>query len=547
MKIASSLILSLLHRVLASVDTDNYDANIPKLTIPEELVRITEKPSAADDLVLPEEPIAPSDPSGLINPILERLVGPSGKFASPLQQSNYISQMVATPLEDFYNCVVEVNSSNSRGCNNELFEKFDFQLALTTVVDPQIVTDLTKNLRLYQRRAGQDVNKTLYMRIIDSKDIVVDPATQAVVLIITPKKDCDLTAKVYSIFSNNNTDVSVFPLPQDVVQVLRINITPQTDSLILTFSDLGIVNEAKFAPAPPAPVPPTPPTNGEAVKADAEPAPLVVRGSFSSDIFSLSSAVIDFQNPGLAHFIDYRLPTNQMISILGLLKLMKKCSVIKTLSSSDIKKITVAAEIEKIRRRFCSKEKCRPVVCSKVYCDYTLFVSSCIKFISYCSTSKSVCDVAVNIPVCESVEKINNYIVNACTCANLVNVRCNIEVTTMFEEFYPMCYTPCYPPYHPKATGVCVGTDVLVGTDILAGESLVGVDVEVDVDVAVESIECSEDSDSSMLTSKTRKSKAPKKKKTEVKTSSRISTYGWYAAGGIVAVAIAVSVYVFVM
>lgn len=544
MKIATSLILSLLHRVLASVNTDDYNTNFPKLNVPEELVRITAKPSAADDVNLPEEePVAPSDLSGLINPTLERLIGPSGKNARPLQ-SNYISQMVATPLEDFYSCVVEVNSSNSRGCNNELFEKFDFQLVITTIVNPQIVTDLTKNLRLYQRRAGQDVNKTLYMRIIDSKDIVVDPATQAVALIIAPKKDCDLTAKVYSIFSNNNSDVSVFPFPQDIIQVLRINITPQTDSLILTFSDLGIVNEAKFAPAPPAPTPP--PTNGEAPKADAEPAPLVVRGSFSSDIFSLSSAVIDFQNPGLAHFTDYRLPTNQMISILGLLKLMKKCSVVKTLSSSDIKKITVAAEIEKIRRRFCCKEKCKPVICSKVYCDYTLFVSSCIKFISSCSVSKSSCDVAVNIPVCESVEKINNYIVNTCTCVNLVDVRCNIEVTTMFEEFYPICYAPCYAPHYPKAGGVCVGTDVLVGTDIMAGETLVGVEIEVDVDVSIESIECS-DSDSDVLTSKTRKSKAPTKKKTEVKTSSRISTYGWYAAGGIVAVAIAVSVYVFVM
>ena len=224
--------------------------------------------------------------------------------------------------------------------------------------------------------------------------------------------------------------------------------------------------------------------------------------------------------------LPFRLPTNLQIRLAALHKDLRDSVKVHCVSKWDINRMAVAAFISEIRWLFsCSKapcvKKCEVVEkvseCERAVVEYCVFVSACIKAIAYCE-EKTDCR-CVFTPQC--TEENRHVALQSCVSAyaskcDLVNVQLNSEISVLFSDVCPaLDFQICEP--------TCETLSPLV-------------------DESCESSSLSSDED--LIKERTaRRRKAAVK----VKSETSVSTYGWYVAGGVVAVSVAVVVYVFVL
>lgn len=425
----------------------------------------------------------------------------------------------------FIDCVVPLSSATC----NEIYEDFDFYLIQTGTAD-----SYKNQMELYQRRCGPDNENSVYVRFINQASI--PEAVTSLQFVMTPKhSDCFIT-NIYSVFSNQEnvlgyTEV-IFGKPSYVIEIPN---TSAMTSLILFVANLGIANVASFVESP---------INN-------------VHVTYQSDIFAFNPVVYDYALNGTIIPTSYSLPTNQMISILALYETMKKSFTHGYVPESQLKKTSTAIAINEIRSLFCRRTRCcRPVCESKVYCDYVSFVTSCIQVISYCKEAK-ICPKQLECTKQQecTYECMYEKIVDTCKCIPQVYADMKIDVCTMFEEVFP-AYSPC-------GQSVCAKVDASVCTckkemgpctcDASAFAVEVGVDVTAEViigtsvsDELLKELE-EEEEEEEMLKSKAAKKKATRRAQPKKKSTTSFSTYGWYVAGGVVAVSVAFVVYVFIL
>jgi len=459
-----------------------------------------------------------------------------------LQFIQLVSASMESPERSFNDCVVRIDSPTS---GNRLYEDFDFLL----VDSNNHNTSFTSNLGLFQRRFGDDCSSSLYIKVLNQ--CTIPPFVNNLHLIIRPKKAESFISRVYSIFSNESRDVCDKTDDVDCQFVLELPNKPCVEDIILFFVELGISNDVSFE----------------------ERNPTETCARFCSDIF-VSNPVVVCYNPFLsAAPADYTLPTNQMISLLAIFKCMKKAFHCKMVCERDIKKIETAIAINEIRSLFCKSRCCKPVCKPNICYDYAKFVTSCIQVISYCK-DKKVCPKPLDCvkPYECSCDGMNKKIIDTCKCLPSVNVECKVDICTMFEEVFPCynpcatsvpcyapcgspvpcgssepCYTPCGVPCGPTADEyVCPCESMSVAIEVSA-DVIVGVPLTDDMMLEDMMMMTEEDQKKAAMSKRRTKKKATKKQTRKSRSSPSYSTYGWYAAGGVVVVSIAVVVYIFVL
>lgn len=429
-----------------------------------------------------------------------------------------MSLVNSAPLLPFRDCVAPINPSTYVSNTNAIYDKFTI-----TMVDGETPTTfLQSSLGLFQK-IGEDGSSILYITVVNTNLIPTD--TKSINIVFTPKPDAfptsPLIPTVYSIFSNHVGEVTVVPTdPETLMNTFTLNITippapASIGNLILIVSENGIINHATYS---------------------YDLAETTFTANFYSDIFTINPVI--FMDTDFTGIIptDFTLPNNEMITLLGVFKMLKSSAVAKCLPEEQLKRIEVVAAINEIRSLFCSKNRCcKPVCETSIYVDYVTFVSSCIQVIAHCSETnvcpkELVCDVVAE----NRCEWMNRRIVDCCRGLQSVSVKVNVDVCAMFGDIFPCdMYAPC-----TQDVSVCVEEHVEVIEGIPCGE---------EVSSVIEGIPCDEESSSEELEKRKMHRKKPAKKAASVKSTTRVSTYGWYAAGGVVIVSVAVAVYVFVL
>jgi len=271
------------------------------------------------------------------------------------------------------------------------------------------------------------------------------------------------------------------------------------DTLVVSITDLGIANAGAF-------------------KRIDDGLEVVLE----SDIFTTGPyrGFVPYFSKKLEVPLPYRVPDNLAIRLRCLHTDLLESVRVPSVSRADINRMAVSAFINEVRWLFscipcpkpvCKVEKCDIVEYERCYIDYCAFVTSCIKVIAYVETKVDVkcvferpayCAPDCNKYVCAQ-EAICNYAGQREVCA----VQVCTDVNVLFEDvLLSECDMPVLPCLEAESLETCISSES---------------DMEV---------------------------KAPKKRaavKVESKTS--VSTYGWYVAGGVVAVSVAVAVYVFVL
>lgn len=419
------------------------------------------------------------------------------------------------PLLPFRDCVTPINSSTYVSNTNTIFDRFNI-----TLVDGTTPTTLLQSsLGLFQK-VCEDGSNDLYITITNTNLIPV--ATTLLNIVFTPKPDAfpsdTLIPLVYSVFSNVSTGVVVVADATLATFTIQVPVTLDIANQILLVSELGIVNRATFSYVA---------------------ATTTLTSNFYSDIFTTNPVVdIDLTFPGIVP-VDYLLPNNEMITLLGIFNMLKCSAIVKCISEEQLKRIEVAAAINDIRSLFCRRNRCcKPICETAIYVEYVTFVSSCIQVIAHCSETKAcpkelVCEVVAE----NRCEWMNKRIVDCCRCLQSVSAKVNVDVCAMFGDVFPCdMYAPCTREVSVHASA---HVEVIEGAPCFE-ESL----------PCIEGVPCYEESSSEMEEAKRRRMKdrkKPAKRAVTVKSTTSVSTYGWYAAGGVVIVSVAVAVYVFVL
>lgn len=266
-------------------------------------------------------------------------------------------------------------------------------------------------------------------------------------------------------------------------------------SAVLTIAELGYVNAATYSLA------------GTALTAN-----------FTSDIFKknpFTGTIATFTSSTTP--TAFTLPTNKQSILSRLRRHIKKSAVSACVPESQVRKMAVAAFVNEIGSCFRCKEPCAKTICdSNVYVEYITFITCCIKTIAYCEQVKAP-KVEFCVSGISSCAVVNSEICRYSRSCN-VEVGVNVEICSMFSDMYsgecyePVCDYVC-PVVEPESSSVC------------------------------------EEEISSSSSEEVMKKKVPAKRRAAVKakTTTTVSTYGWYVAGGIVAVSVAVVVYIFVL
>lgn len=415
----------------------------------------------------------------------------------------------STPLRPFRDCVEPINPSTYVSNTNSIFDKFN--IALVSGTDTTI--SLQSALNLFQR-VGDDCSNSIYITVDPT---TIPAATTLINIVFTPRPDAyspNTIPTVYSIFSNDTTGIVALPTtPVTLLNTftLQVTVTSSLGGLILLVTENGIINRARYS---------------------YDSATTTLTTEFFSDIFTTNPIV--FVDPTFVGVVPtaYTLPTNEMITLRGVFNLLKASATIKCVSEEQLRRIEVAAAIDEIRSLFCRKNRCcKPVCETAIYVDYVTFVSSCIQVIAHCNETK-VCPKAL---VCDVVaenrcEWMNRRIVDCCRGLQTVSAKVSVDVSAMFGDVFP-CDT-----YAPS-TGVSVCADTCV--EVVEGVPCDSLNV-------IEGIPC-EDVSSSEDEEIEKRRRRPAKRTVAVKSKTSVTTYGWYAAGGVVVVSIAVAVYVFVL
>jgi len=223
--------------------------------------------------------------------------------------------------------------------------------------------------------------------------------------------------------------------------------------------------------------------------------------------------------------VSYKLPNNLQIRLAALHNELKNSVVVQSVCKQEINRMAVSAFINEIRWLFacdrnqgCKREvieECERVnECEKVVVEYCVFVSACIKAIAYCEEKPDCRCVFTPCPSENRWQSVNRCVCDYASSCDVVNVSVNTEICALFSEV-------CTPDFRP-----CDREILLPCKDELS---------EI----------CASSSDEELLI----KERAASRRKAAVKVKSEttVSTYGWYVAGGVVAVSVAVVVYVFVL
>lgn len=270
---------------------------------------------------------------------------------------------------------------------------------------------------------------------------------------------------------------------------------------ILAITELGYIMNAKYEFLTPA-----------------------LTGTFVSDLFA-TNPLIEEISPYLGAE-DFKespsLPPNAQYALNKVRHRLRRASSPICASGDQLGRMSFAAFNSEIGNYFrCDTSCCGTICCNSIFEEYTTFVSSCIKVISHCG-----CQGSAPINLCPCGPQSNNacWAINEeiCRFATTIDISvsgggggCGFGDVSNYGQYSPVC--SCAAP-------------------------ILAVEVGVDVVIAAQEIGESETEEAAARRGAPRRRRA-----TEVKTTTSVSTYGWYVAGGVVAVSVAVAVYVFVL
>lgn len=398
------------------------------------------------------------------------------------------------------------------GATNCVLDKLTIvaaEAAATPTVNPA-------NIALYQR-LGPNGRKILYIQLLPPVVPGSFPQPGATVEVgITVNPAFSVTAPyiplVYTILSTPpGATIAAGPTPDQLI--LTITVPADYLSVVVTIAELGYVNEANYT---------------------YDPAATTLTANFFTDIFSqnpftATDATFAATNPVPTNFV---LPTNEQSVINRIRHHLKKCAISPCVPESQFKKMAVAAFINELGSCFRSKETCCKSICEpSVYTEYITFVTSCIKTIAHCEQSKS-CKVDFSPPSGFSGSLTIQVNTELCNFARRCPIETgfNAEVCTMFSEICDgYSYEPtnyCFPPtLEPSPVADLYPTP------------------------EIEELVCST-TEEEKEKEKERKKAEKAKRRTQEKRTTVVSTtvaYGWYIAGGVAVVSVAVVIYIFVL
>ncbi|KAM0681132.1 hypothetical protein GINT2_000917 [Glugoides intestinalis] len=237
--------------------------------------------------------------------------------------------------------------------------------------------------------------------------------------------------------------------------------------------------------------------------------------SLTSDVFCLNPVIgtyTAFSSVGVQPE-NITLPNNKSEILARIRKSLKEAIVRPSVPETQVRQMAVSLYLEEIGSLFRKTECEKKTTCSSSsYADYTAFVCSAIKAIAYCNQDESG-KFDFTLPVCGGFG-INRELVQCSKRFILVDVTVDIEIYSLFNEAF---IAETYSPISDYPSG-------LKPIPIESSES------ESESEVLMKPIQ------------QAKKQQKPVAKK--VKTKTTVSTYGWYIAGGVVAVSVAVVVYV---
>ena len=388
---------------------------------------------------------------------------------------------------------------------------FDSTIVFTETFSTVVTSYVPLNIfKISERRDSCCTSNSIVITFIKP---LPKPIQEDGYLILSPKENLGLNIPHVFATTFNRFACIEQQIINDNFQVLYKIPLRDIESLIITITDLGIANVGAFKRC------------DEGLEVFLE-----------SDIFTNGpyTGFVPYFSERLRTPASYKLPSNLQIRLCALHKELRDCAIINRVSKVDINRMAVAAFINEVRwlfncnrpcvkREICERVECDKVVeCENLIFEYSVFVSACIKAIVYCE-EKPDCKCSF-VPQCAVENRwaaVQNNICAYASGCDLVNVQVCTDIAVLFSE---IC--PC-PPMNLKP---CVDDKDICLLPFKEESS------ECDLSLSSE--------DEIMI-----KERAARRKKAAVKVKSEtsVSTYGWYAAGGVVAVSVAVVVYVFVL
>lgn len=380
---------------------------------------------------------------------------------------------------------------------------------VTSVLSANISTISCLNIiKVSERKADCCTSNSIVITFVKP---VPRPYYEFAYLILSPKNTFGLNIPhVFATTFNRFAGIEQLIINENFQVAYKIPIR-DIESLIVSITDLGIANVGAF-------------------KRIDESLDIYLE----SDIFTHGpyTGFIPYFCRKYATPVSFKLPDNLKIRLAALHKDLQNSVVVNRVSKWDINRMAVAAFINEIRWLFAcnrtpcvKREVCERVECDKVYecekvvVDYCVFVSACIKAIVYCE-EKTDCR-CIFTPVCQAENKwqaLQRCVCDYAASCEVVNVQVSTDISVLFSEVCP-CPSWEFKPCERETLHPC--------KEELSSEF------------------CLSSSDDELLI----KEKAARRRKAAVKVKSEttVSTYGWYVAGGVVAVSVAVVVYVFVL
>lgn len=242
--------------------------------------------------------------------------------------------------------------------------------------------------------------------------------------------------------------------------------------------------------------------------------------SLTSDVFCLNPVVGTYPS-----FTAYGvqpenviLPTNKSEVLARIRESLRRAIVRPSVPESQIKQMAVSLYLEEIGNLFRKTECEKKITCSSSsYADYTAFVCSAIKAIAYCDQAEGG-KFDFSLPICGGFG-VNKELIQCSKRFILVDVSVDVEIYSLFNEsFVAETYVPI--------------------SDCPAGIK----------PIPLESSESESESESEITEALKKKAEQVKKQQKpaakKAKATTTVSTYGWYIAGGVIVVSVAVVVYV---
>ena len=276
----------------------------------------------------------------------------------------------------------------------------------------------------------------------------------------------------------------------------------EIEKLCITIFDLGIANAGDFKK--------TPSGGLELV--------------LESDIFSDGPFIGSVENFSCKYSVPspYKLPDNTSINLEALHREFKETAKIGSVTPLDLTKMAIATFINEIRTLFTCPKPALPecnevpkVTCNKIISEYFVFVSSVVRVIAFIEQKEKVdCSFTVSSEG-DKYSQLCNCVNSYASNCQISNVELNTEITCLFSNVIPTLEYKSF------------SVQVLTAVKIQVGEE--------------------QESSSDENVKEQKKEVARKKLSAKVKSQTGISGYGWYVAGGLVAISTSVIVYIFVL